>query len=127
MVTHKPNDLYYVDKVIFLSKGGYMTYFGGKENYLSFFRAKNVIEVYAKNGTIQQGQAWAEKWKASHQAVILNQTANQEIDRRQDASMLSQFFWLTLRYFNIKTNDRANTLILLAQAPYNRRIDCSDF
>ncbi len=117
MVTHKPNDLYYVDKVIFLSKGGYMTYFGGKERYLSFFNAQNVIEVYAKNGTIEQGQTWAEKWKTSHQEVERLQTPNQEIERRQDASMLSQFYWLTARYFNIKTNDRANTLILLAQAP----------
>ncbi|MEZ4883563.1 MAG: FHA domain-containing protein [Chitinophagales bacterium] len=117
MVTHKPNDLYYVDKVIFLSKGGYMTYYGGKENYLSFFNAKNVIEVYSKNGTVEQGHLWAEKWKQTHQETDLGQTANQEIERRQDASMLSQFFWLTVRYFNIKTSDAANTLILLAQAP----------
>ncbi|MGB1242287.1 MAG: FHA domain-containing protein, partial [Chitinophagales bacterium] len=117
MVTHKPNDLYYVDKVIFLSKGGYMTYFGGKEEYLSFFSAKNVIEVYSKNGTIEQGQAWAEKWKSTHQEANIGQSTNEEIERRQDASMFSQFFWLTRRYFNIKTNDRANTLILLAQAP----------
>ncbi|MGB0930648.1 MAG: FHA domain-containing protein [Chitinophagales bacterium] len=117
MVTHKPNDLYYVDKVIFLSKGGYMTYFGGKENYLSFFSAKNVIEVYSKNGTVEQGHLWAEKWKETHQEPDLQQKANEEIERRQDASMLSQFFWLTVRYFNIKTSDTANTLILLAQAP----------
>lgn len=117
MVTHKPNDLYYVDKVIFLSKGGYMTYFGGKENYLSFFNAKNVIEVYSKNGTIEQGHLWAEKWKATHEEMDIQQNANQEIERRQDASMISQFFWLTVRYFNIKTSDTTNTLILLAQAP----------
>ena len=44
-------------------------------------------------------------------------TPNKEIEKRRDDSFFKQLFWLTRRYFNIKTNDRLNTLILLLQAP----------
>lgn len=117
MVTHKPDDLYYVHKVVFLSKGGYLTFYGTKDQYLSFFSAKNVIEVYAKNGTLAQGEAWAARYMAQYPVSgIVTQTA-QIPDKRRSDSFFKQLFWLTLRYFNIKTNDRANTTILLAQAP----------
>lgn len=117
MVTHKPDDLYYVDKVIFLAKGGYLTYYGSKDNYLEFFDAKNVIEVYAKNGTVEQGIEWANKLRGLYPASGEIHRPNKEVDKVRDESFFKQLFWLTVRYFNIKTNDRVNTLILLAQAP----------
>lgn len=117
MVTHKPDDLYYVDKVIFLSKGGYLTYYGSKDNYLEFFDARNVIEVYAKNGTVEQGIEWANKLRGLYPVSGEIHRPNKEVDKVRDESFFKQLFWLTVRYFNIKTNDRLNTLILLAQAP----------
>ncbi len=117
MVTHKPDDLYYVDNVMFLSKGGYLTYYGEKAGYLDFFGAKNVIEVYAKNGTIENGAMWADKYRQLFPVSGLVAEGNNAPDRRRDDSMLKQLFWLVVRYFHIKTNDRANTAILLAQAP----------
>lgn len=117
MVTHKPNDLYYVDNVIFLSKGGYMTFYGSKEGLLPFFDAKNVIGVYAKNGTIEQGVKWADKQNRRNPHSEEVNTPNKEIQKRRDDSFFKQLFWLTVRFFNIKTNDRVNTLILLMQAP----------
>ncbi len=116
MVTHKPDDLYYVDKVIFLSKGGYLTYYGSKENYLDFFDAKNVIEVYAKNGTQAQGLEWANKLRGLYPVSGEIHRLNKDVDKVRDESFIKQLFWLTVRYFNIKTNDRLNTAIWLAQA-----------
>ncbi len=117
MVTHKPNDLFYVDKVIFLSKGGYMTYYGSKENYLDFFEADNVIRVYTKNASKEQGQAWAAKLREMYPSSGVVHTPNNELKTKNKESFFKQFFWLTVRYLNIKTNDRTNTLILLLQAP----------
>lgn len=117
MVTHKPNDLYYVDNVIFLAKGGYMTFYGNKKDLLPFFDAKNVIEVYSKNGTIEQGIKWADKQQRLNPHREEVNSPNKEIEKRRDDSFFKQLYWLTARYFNIKTNDRTNTLILLLQAP----------
>ena len=41
--------------------------------------------------------------------------------------MLKQFLWLTKRYFTIKTNDRVNTLLMLAQAPIIAILICLIF
>lgn len=117
MVTHKPNDLFYVDNIVFLSKGGYLTYYGSKDRYLDFFGAKNVIEVYSKNGTVEQGLAWSKKFNGLYPPSGVVHMPNEEIQQKRNEPFFKQLFWLTARYFNIKTNDRANTAILLAQAP----------
>lgn len=117
MVTHKPDDLYYVNNVLFLSKGGFLTYYGNKDRYLEFFSAKNVIEIYSKNGTIEQGKEWADKFRQMYPISGEVATPSHQPEKRRNDSFIRQLFWLTMRYFNIKTNDRANTLILLLQAP----------
>ena len=117
MVTHKPDDLYYVNRVLFLAKGGFLTYFGDKNNYLSFFNAKNVIEVYAKNRTLEQGAMWAEKFNGSIGESGVIHRANPEISKQRNENVLKQWWWLTARYFHIKLSDRTNTLFMLLQAP----------
>ena len=46
MVTHKPEDLNYMDKVIFMAEGGHMVYQGDKTTYLNYFGTNNTIDVY---------------------------------------------------------------------------------
>ena len=48
MVTHKPEDLNYVDNVIFLMVKGYMTYFGKAQNLVNHFEVDDIVKVYAK-------------------------------------------------------------------------------
>jgi ABC-type multidrug transport system ATPase subunit len=117
MVTHKPDDLYYVDNVLFLSKGGFLTYYGAKTGYLEFFGAKNVIEVYAKNGTLALGEQWSNRWRERNPASGIVHSQNKEIEKQESEPFFKQLFWLTARYFHIKISDRTNTLILLLQAP----------
>lgn len=117
MVTHKPDDLYYVKNILFLSKGGFLAYFGSKDKFLSFFEAKNVIEVYSKNSTSQLGMLWTQKLRGMYPQSGVVHTPNNDLDKKGNESLFKQFFWLTVRNFNIKTNDRSNTLILLLQAP----------
>lgn len=117
MVTHKPDDLYYVDNVLFLSKGGYLTYYGNKSAYLAFFDAKNVIEVYSKNGSLQKGRSWSERWNEQNPSSGIVHQNNKAVEKQRSEPFFKQLFWLTARYFHIKLSDPVNTLILMAQAP----------
>jgi ABC-type multidrug transport system ATPase subunit len=47
MVTHKPEDLEYMDECIFMGVGGYITYQGVPSKMVSYFGCKNIVEVYA--------------------------------------------------------------------------------
>ncbi len=47
MVTHKPEDLNYVDRVVFMGTKGHLVYDGPREGFLSHFSKKHIIEVYS--------------------------------------------------------------------------------
>ncbi|MDX2305096.1 MAG: ATP-binding cassette domain-containing protein [Microscillaceae bacterium] len=116
IVTHKPDDLDIADKVVFLSKGGYMVFYGGVKEYLDYFQAKNVIAVYASINNAEKGKEWSARFNhQNHQ--ILTLTPNEKIKQPRKQSAFRQLYWLSARYFKIKTNDRINTLILVFQAP----------
>ena len=46
---------------------------------------------------------------------------------KSNQSPIEQFFWLTYRYFKIKTNDKVNTSIMLLQAPIIALLACLVF
>ena len=114
MVTHKPSDLSYVDKVIFLSKGGYHTYFGEKDELLSHFNKDSIIEIYSLMKNPQLGQEWYQKWIKIH-PVVEEKVQQETLEPKPVTSIISQYFWLSLRYFNIKLNDGWNLGLLVAQ------------
>lgn len=126
MVTHKPDDLHYADKVLFLSKGGYLCYFDTTDKYLSYFGKTTTIEVYSLLKTTKQGQIWYNKWYGDNPPSQIRRPAIKPQSTRK-YPFLKQLLWLTLRYFNIKTNDRTNTLILLSQAPIIALLICFIF
>ena len=116
MVTHKPDDLDIADKVVFLSKGGYMVYYGKVDDYLEYFQAKNVIAVYASINDIKKGKEWSERFH--HQSKPDHDLKpNEKITQPRKQSAFRELYWLTVRYLRIKTNDQVNTLILIFQAP----------
>lgn len=114
MVTHKPSDLKYVSKVIFLSAGGYHAYFGNQNGLLNHFKKKDLIEVYAELKTEKKGKLANDKWKNSsnNSEIVL---VAEELTVPKTTTPLSQLYWLTRRYLNIKLNDRSNLFILLIQ------------
>lgn len=114
MVTHKPSDLHFVDKVIFLSKGGYLTYFDKKDKLLDYFSADNINNVYAELKDEEKGQYWNSRWVNSNpQSDVIHKA--EELNITKSSSSLRQLFWLTLRYTEIKWNDKGNVLLLLLQ------------
>lgn len=116
MVTHKPEDLNYVSQVMWLGTGGYLVFQGKTDQYLKHFGCKNAVEVYK----LLYNPAQAEQWYLRrNQGVNPTGQMVKEVDLhdKESSSLLSQFKWLTLRYFETRRNDPAFMWLLLAQAP----------
>lgn len=111
MVTHKPEDLNYVDQVIFLGVQGHLTYKGTAQHLISHFEVENIVEVYTKMSKPDMVKRYYQK----PPEVGYARSEESKITRDEPDSLWLQLFWLTLRYFKIKVNDRGNLLLLLAQ------------
>ncbi len=111
MVTHKPEDLNYVDQVIFLGVQGHMVFKGPATELVQSFKADNIVEVYSKMSNIEDVQS------AYIQPDVkgYNNIGVSDIKKEKPDSLLLQLFWLLSRYLNIKLNDRENLVLLLAQ------------
>jgi ABC-type multidrug transport system ATPase subunit/pSer/pThr/pTyr-binding forkhead associated (FHA) protein/ABC-type multidrug transport system permease subunit len=125
MVTHKPEDLAYMDQVIFMAEGGHMVYYGDTDDYQKYFGVENPVKVYM-NITGADKQKWIEKFNKAN-PVKSGSAATTDIRQSSNANPFVQWVWLTARYLAIKTNDKTNTTILLAQAPIIAALICIIF
>ena len=111
MVTHKPEDLNYVDQVIFLGVQGHLVYKGLADELVSSFKVDNIVEVYSEMSHIDRV-----KDKYIEPITLgYHNCADSEIKREKLDSLWLQLFWLISRYLNIKLNDKENLFLLLAQ------------
>lgn len=115
MVTHKPSDLEKVDKVIFLSKGGYQTYYGDKSELSEYFQVGSINEIYSLLKDEQEGSRWNRKLTEDSRSKPPVDQEVEVLTARSDTSLLRQLYWLSRRYLNIKWNDHFNLLLLMAQ------------
>ena len=132
MVTHKPDDLFHMDKIIFMATGGLLTYYGDVKGYKGYFGVEEVKHIYGKIDSKSKGEKLTEKWKNSSEKQVLEKTytsqpPKQNISKPQEDNALRQMYWLARRYMSIKTNDRANTLLMLLQAPIIAGLMCIIF
>ncbi|MDT8348056.1 MAG: ATP-binding cassette domain-containing protein, partial [Flavobacteriaceae bacterium] len=111
MVTHKPEDLNYVDQVIFLGVQGHLVYKGKSEKLTEHFGVQNIVEVYAQMSNLEQ----VKNHYAKPDEKFADAPADTDLKRDKPDSLLLQLFWLTNRYYKIKLNDRENLMLLLAQ------------
>ena len=116
MVTHKPTDIPYTDRIIFLAKRGYPAYYGNEKNIYTYFGLsdENIIDVYSALSRESKLEEWYKKWQEAHQPVEVKEDPS-TVKTRSRYSLIRQYFWLTGRYARIKLNDKANMLILMAQ------------
>lgn len=121
MVTHKPEDLAYMDQVIFMAEGGHICYFGNKDEYLNYFGVKNTVNVYSLL-VDENKKDWIKKYEDTHKSKEI--TSLNQFKNRSKINYVHQFFWLSIRYLNIKVNDKINSTILLLQAPFIALIIC---
>jgi ABC-type multidrug transport system ATPase subunit/pSer/pThr/pTyr-binding forkhead associated (FHA) protein len=113
MVTHKPEDLNYVDRVIFMGINGHLSYDGPKDGLLDHYGKENLIKLYSTLSNKEEAKKWYNKWFKSGEDRA---TPFKKISLRQSqVNLLSQIFWLSARYFKIKTGNYKNLLLLFAQ------------
>lgn len=113
MVTHKPDDLEYADKIIFLSKGGFLTFFGDKNEVKSHFNAKDLIEIYKIHSNPQKGEQLYQEWNNNPKSSVFMPIGGKT--QSTNNSMMMQLWWLTRRYLAIKLSDKQNMALLIAQ------------
>ena len=127
MVTHKPEDLDYMDEVIFMAdnNGGKIVYYGDSTKYKDYFNVNNAVSVFSQ---ISGGNSkkWVDKY-SNPRPLSTTQDREKILVNKSNQSSVGQFFWLTYRYFKIKTNDRVNTSIMLLQAPIIAALACLVF
>jgi ABC-type multidrug transport system ATPase subunit/pSer/pThr/pTyr-binding forkhead associated (FHA) protein len=114
MVTHKPSDLVYVDQVLFLSAGGFMTYFGDKDDLLPHFECDNIIDIYALLKYKEEGKVWNKTWAKKHPQSTIPPSEPESV-KPENESFLRQLYWLSRRYLDIKLSDKQNMLLMFFQ------------
>ena len=117
MVTHKPEDLEYMDEVIFMAdeNGGKIVYYGDSNRYKEYFNVNNAVSVFSQISG-PQSKKWVEKYSYSR-PLAPSQESSKKLINKSNQNPFMQFYWLTYRYLKIKTNDKTNTLLMLIQAP----------
>jgi ABC-type multidrug transport system ATPase subunit len=113
MVTHKPEDLAYMDQVIFMAEGGHMVYYGDTDDYQKYFGVENPVKVYM-NITGADKQKWIEKFNKAN-PVKSGSAATTDIRQSSNANPFVQWVWLTARYLAIKTNDKKQLIFNILQ------------
>lgn len=116
MVTHKPEDLEYMDKAMFLAEGGHIVYYGQANAYQQYFNVDSAVRVYAEI-VGSRSKRWIDKYNRNHPPQHGRIVTNPRVTTSTKANAWRQYFWLTSRYFTIKTNDRMNSFIMILQAP----------
>jgi ABC-type multidrug transport system ATPase subunit/ABC-type multidrug transport system permease subunit len=122
MVTHKPEDLEYMDEVIFIAKGGFPAYFGDSKSYKSYFGVKTAVSVFS----LLSDSYWIQKYRNPRpvgKVPVYESTLSKSLNK----SFFEQYIWLSKRYFKIKTNDKMNSLVMLLQAPIIAVLICLIF
>jgi len=120
MVTHKPDDLSYADRIVFLASRGYLAWHGPatQREFLEYFRVANVVQVYARLFK-EDGATLAEAFRRHARDAGKAEAGGGHglVKKKRSTGIAAQTVWLTLRQLRIRINDRKNTAILLAKAP----------
>ncbi len=130
MVTHKPDDLDYADKAIFLMSSGNLCFYGNPEELKGRFKADTYAEVYSEvsleDPDAQPVHLRPEIEAANRKKVDDYYIAPQISPKKKrkpvkkgtennEHGAARQLYWLLSRYAKIKVTDKSNLLLLLAQ------------
>ncbi|PCJ91953.1 MAG: hypothetical protein COA50_16015 [Flavobacteriaceae bacterium] len=111
MVTHKPEDLKYVDEVVFLGVEGHLVYKGLPNKITEHFNVDSIIEVYSVMSDLDQVK---KNYHPPKEAAV-SWDINPKLYKSSPDSNWRQLYWLATRYLEIKLNDYNNLLLLLLQ------------
>lgn len=117
MVTHKPEDLYYMDECIFMGVGGYLTYKGKVNGILEYFNRKTIHEIYKLVNSESAGLLAKKYYEQNELSESVGDWSEINFSRARNVNYLSQYFYLSLRYLSRKLNDYKSLLVTIGQAP----------
>ena len=152
MVTHATKNVMLADKVVFLARGGFLTWFGPPEEALEYFdkyrterdRRANAMEfdhIYTllDKEELGTGAQWAERFRkdpayqkyiskplkdeSTDQKTEKPRTVSRPLAQRSQVSALRQFFILSHRTVRILARDRFGMALLLLTAPLMASLD----
>jgi len=100
--------------VVFLGTGGMHVYQGKQDEILSYFEKDSINKVYGLLSETKTAERFYHKiYQEGGSQTPFKQSRMPGVDK--ETSVLSQLKWLTLRYFQVKVNDKANISLLIAQ------------
>lgn len=112
MVTHKPEDLAYMDRVIFIGTGGYHSFTGRPADMTRYFQVESIISVYSLLSDPRKGKTWHERISNERSGPPVK-SKTVEVTMRKNH--LAQWFWQTSRYLSVKLGNPTNMWIILLQ------------
>lgn len=117
MVTHKPDDLLYMDECLVMGFGGFMVYKGPPANIISYFYKNNILEVYQLLDS-RFATSLGKKYFSQNQTLENCGNWNDlKLDSQRNVKYFSQFYFLSARNLVRKINSKASTFITILQAP----------
>ena len=147
MITHATKNVMLADKVVFLARGGYLSWFGPPEEALTYFdqyrtererRASPMefdnIYTLLDQPDLGSGPDWAKRYKSdaaykkyiaeplSGRALTEEKTSSAPVKRKQ-ASAIRQFFILSDRNIKIMTRDKFSLILLILVASLMASLD----
>ena len=153
MITHATKNVMLADKVVFLARGGYLTWFGPPEEALAYFDKHRTerdrragpmefdhIYTLLDNDELGSGPDWADRFRkdpayAKYISSLLkdgktadgrketSKTASKPLAQRKQVSALRQFLILSQRNVKIMTRDKFGLALLMLTAPLMASLD----
>jgi len=152
MITHATKNVMLADKVVFLARGGFLTWFGPPEEALTYFdqyrserdRRSSAMEfdhIYTllDKEELGNGQEWATRYKntSAYQKYIIEPLAENSLLQKKvgskriakplaqynQVSAFRQFFILSQRNVKIMTRDMFSLVLLILIAPMMASLD----
>jgi ABC-type multidrug transport system ATPase subunit len=117
MVTHKPEDLEYMDECLFMGVGGFLTFKGKPNELKSYFNKENIVEIYADMDQPKSIAYFSNRYMTEAQKLSLVESNKSTFNPRRHTNYFSQTFWLIARYLSRKLNDLGTLAVQISQAP----------
>lgn len=121
-VTHATFNIHLCDKIIFLTAGGRLAFFGTPREALEYFGTDDFAEIYRKINIDDSPEEWQYRFHQSNLASKYYPHGYKEpagvhdiSQSRTKESQIIQLLTMTSRYFNVIVRDRKNLLLLFLQ------------
>jgi ABC-type multidrug transport system ATPase subunit len=113
MVTHKPEDLSYADKLIFMGTAGHHVFEGKSKDILTHFDKENLVQIYSLLSKSSETKKWYKKWYANAVEPEITSRNNFKVDR--DSHFFYQLKWLIKRCYAVKVGNKSNLILQFIQ------------